>query len=98
MGQWSKFLEIVNEIRDARAHYINSISQTAIFLRIVEQVKQQRNLVYNEYLNGRETIARLNQAQSICIEAQNNLALWQIQSRKAAAQLNAAAAVELLPE
>ena len=97
-GLNTKFLEIVNEIRDARAHYINSISQTAIFIRIVEQVKQQRNLVYSEYLNGRETIARLNQAQSICIEVQNNLALWQIQSRKAAAQLNAAAAVELLPE
>ena len=97
-GLNTKFLEIVNEIKDARAHYINSISQTVIFSRIVEQVRQQRDLVYSEYLNGRETVARLNQAQSICIEAQNNLALWQIQSRKAAAQLNAGAAVELLPE
>ena len=97
-GLNTKFLEIVNEIKDARAHYINSITQTAIFLRIVEQVKQQRDLVFSEYQNGRETVARLNQAQSICIEVQNSLALWQIRSRKAAAQLNAAAAAELLPE
>ena len=97
-GLNTKFLEIVNEIKDARAHYINSVSQAAIFSRIVQRVYRQRDLVCNEYLNGRETITRLNQAQSICVEAQNNLVLWLVQSRKASAQLNAAAAFELLPE
>ena len=61
-------------------------------------VLEQRNLIYSEYINGRETIARVNQAQSELVEAQSSLALWQIQCRKAEAQLKAALGTDAIPE
>ena len=57
-------------------------------------VQEERDLIYSEYLNGRETIARVNQAQSELVEAQSSLALWIIQSRKAYAQFQAALGIE----
>jgi outer membrane protein TolC len=58
-------------------------------------VQEQRDLIYSEYINGRETVARVNQAQSELTEAQSSLALWQIQYHKAAAQLRAALGTDM---
>lgn len=97
-GLNSKYLEIAAEIKDALAHYRNTGIQIQIYTKISQWVTLQRDLVYNEYQNGRETITRVNQAQSLCVEAQNRLVLWLVQSHKAAAQLNAAAGKSLLKE
>ena len=89
-GLNKKFLDVTTEVNDALENCRNTRKQVAIFRSMANWVMEQRNLIYSEYLNGRETIARVNQAQSELLEAQSSLILWKIQSRKAAAQLNAA--------
>ena len=94
-GLNTAFLEIAAEIRDARANCQNARYQTRIFRDMAQWVREQRDLVFSEYLNGRETITRLNEAQSTLIEAQRKLAVSAIESNKAAAQLAAAAGIGL---
>ena len=89
-GLNKKFLDVTTEVNDALENCRNTRKQVAIFRSMANWVMEQRNLIYSEYLNGRETIARVNQAQSELLEAQSSLILWKIQSRKAAAQLAAA--------
>lgn len=89
-GLNKKFLDVTTEVNDALENCRNTHKQVAIFRSMADWVMEQRNLIYSEYLNGRETIARVNQAQSELLEAQSSLILWKIQSRKAAAQLAAA--------
>ena len=89
-GLNKKFLDVTAEVNDALELCRNTLQQIIIYRSMENWVLEQRNLVYSEYINGRETIARLNQAQSELLEAQNSLILWQIQFHKAAAQLNAA--------
>ena len=89
-GLNKKYLDVTTEVRDALDYCRNTQIQIGIFRSMKDWVLEQRNLIYSEYLNGRETISRLNQAQSDLVEAQSSLALWQIQSHKAEAQLNAA--------
>ena len=93
-GLNKKYLEVTAEVNDALEHCRNTVIQTGIFRSMAEWVAVQRDLIYSEYTNGRETIARLNQAQSELVEAQNNLAIWKIQYQKAAAQFNAALGME----
>ena len=89
-GLNKKYLEVTAEVSDALDHCRNTLLQIKIYRDMANWVLEQRNLIYSEYINGRETIARLNQSQSELIEAQNNLALWKIQYHKASAQLKAA--------
>ena len=93
-GLNKKYLDVTTEVRDALDYCRNTQIQIGIFRSMKDWVLEQRNLIYSEYLNGRETISRLNQAQSDLVEAQSSLALWQIQARKAEAQLNAALGIE----
>ena len=92
-----KFLDVTTEVRDALEHCRNSCIQIGIFREMAEWVTEQRDLIYSEYINGRETIARVNQAQSELVEAQSSLALWHVRSRKAFAQLNAALGKDAIP-
>ena len=96
-GLNKKFLDVMTEVNDALENCRNTHKQVAIFRSMADWVMEQRNLIYSEYINGRETIARVNQAQSELLEAQSSLVLWIIQSRKAAAQLNAALGKDAIP-
>lgn len=89
-GLNKKYLDVTVEVNDALEHCRNTLIQISIFREMALWVLEERNLIYSEYLNGRETIARVNQAQSELVEAQSSLVLWVIQSRKAFAQFQAA--------
>ncbi len=96
-GLNKKFLDLSAEVNDALELCRNTLAQIVIYRNMENWVLEQRDLVYSEYINGRETIARLNQAQSELLEAQNSLILWQIQFQKATAQLNAALGKDAIP-
>ena len=89
-GLNKKYLDVTIEVSDALDNCRNTLIQIVIFKEMANWVQEQRNLIYSEYINGRETIARVNQAQSALVEAQSSLALWQIRFHKAQAQLKAA--------
>ena len=86
----SKLLEIFSEVKDACLNCQNAAEQLKIFQEMVKWVQEQRDLVFSEYTNGRETITRLNEAQSILVETENRLAQIRFMQQKAAAQLYAA--------
>ena len=89
-GLNAKFLEVAAEVRDARSNCLNARYQIKIYQEMAEWVKEQRDLVFSEYCNGRETITRLNEAQATLTEARSRLAVSAIEYSKAAAQLAAA--------
>ena len=60
---------------------------------MLQWVKEQRDLVFSEYRNGRETLPRLNEAQAALVEAQSLLIVSTIEYSKAIAQLAAAAGI-----
>ena len=97
-GLNKKYLDVMTEVRDALACCRNAFEQIGIYRSMTGWVQTQRDLIYSEYLNGRETIARVNQAQSELVEVQSSFALWEIQSRKAEAQLAAALGMDSVPE
>ena len=97
-GLNKKYLEVTAEVGDALDHCRNAVIQIDIFTDMAEYVQEQRDLIYSEYINGRETVARVNQAQSELVAAQTALALWKIQYCKAASQLNAAVGTALIRE
>lgn len=94
-GLNAKFLEIAAEVRDACANCRNARRQIDIFQSMAQWVREQRDLVFSEYRNGRETITRLNEAQSALIEAQSRLVISEVEFLKAIAQLAAAAGTEV---
>ena len=91
----ARFLEVAAEIRDAHSNCRNAVFQIKVFQDMARWVKEQRDLVFSEYRNGRETITRLNEAQNILIEAQNRLIVSIIEFRKAMVQLAAATGIAL---
>ena len=98
---FAKFLEVAAEVRDAHANCRNARYQIGLYESMAEWVREQRDLVFSEYNNGRETITRLNEAQAILIEARTYLCVSQVEFSKAAAQLAAAAGLGVsafLPE
>ena len=94
-GLNAKFLEIAAEVKDAHAHCENAGYQVKICQDMAQWVREQRDLVFSEYRNGRETITRLNEVQAILIEAQSQLVISEVEFSKAAAQLAAAAGLPL---
>ena len=89
-GLNAKFLEVAAEVRDARSNCQNARYQIKVYQEMAQWVKEQRDLVFSEYRNGRETITRLNEAQATLTEARSRLAVSAIEFRKASAQLAAA--------
>ena len=92
-GLNAKFLEVVAEVRDAHSNCRNARYQIEVFQEMAQWVKEQRDLVFSEYRNGRETITRLNEAQDTLVEAQNRLIVSIVEFHKAAVQLAAAAGI-----
>lgn len=84
------FLNAVNEVKDAYANYRNACAQVKIYRETLRWVIEQRALVQSEFWNGRDTITRLNGAQSDLVEAQSRLAIALIELRKAVIQLQTA--------
>ena len=92
-GLNAKFLEVAAEVRDAVSNCQNFHYQVKIFGAMLQWVKEQRDLVFSEYRNGRETLPRLNEAQATLVEAQSLLIVSTIEYNKAIAQLAAAAGI-----
>ena len=94
-GLNNKFLEISAEVRDACANCKNSHYQVKVYQSMAEWVKEQRDLVFSEYINGRETITRLNEAQSTLIEAQSKLVISAVEFNKSKIQLAAVTGTDM---
>ena len=92
------FLNAVNEVKDAYANYLNARAQVKICRETLRWVVEQRTLVQSEFWNGRDTITRLNGAQSDLVEAQSSLAIALIELRKAVVQLQTAMNAPALEE
>ena len=88
----------MNEVKDAYANYKNAREQVAIYREMMKWVFEQRQLVQVEYWGGRETITRLNGAQSDLVNAEGKLAIAAVELNKAIAQLNAAVNVSFEDE
>ena len=88
------FLNAVNEVKDAYANYLKARAQVKICRETLRWVVEQRTLVQSEFWNGRDTITRLNGAQSDVVEAECRLAIARIETGKALAQLRAAVGME----
>ena len=84
------FLNAMNEVKDAYANYRNACSQVVLCRETVQWVYEQRALVQSEFWCGRNTITRLNGAQSDLVEAESRLAIALVELCKAEVQLNVA--------
>ncbi len=85
-----RFLQVINEVSDARENIINASGQLELYRQSLEWVFEQRKLVQSEYNASQATITRLNGAQSDLIRAENMLAIAQIELNKAIIQLQTA--------
>lgn len=85
-----RFLQVINEVSDARENIINAVGQLKLYRQSLEWVFEQRQLVQAEYNASKATITRLNGAQSDLIRAENMLAIAQIELNKAIIQLQSA--------
>jgi outer membrane protein TolC len=90
-GLNAKFLDVAAEIGDACANCRNARYQVKVFQAMAEWVREQRDLVFSAYCNGRETLPRLNEAQATLVEARSRLVVSAVEFHKAVAQLAAAA-------
>lgn len=84
------FLQVINEVSDARENIVNASGQLDLYRQSLEWVFEQRQLVQAEYNAAKATITRLNGAQSDLIRAENMLAIAQIELNKAIVQLQTA--------
>ena len=85
-----QFLRVLTEVKDAYANYRNAREQTRLCRETLEWVYEQRTLVQSAFWCGRDTITRLNGAQSDVVEAECRLAIARIEVCKALVQLQAA--------
>lgn len=85
-----RFLQVINEVSDARENIVNAAGQLELYRQTLEWVFEQRQLVQVEYDSARTTISRLNGAQSDLVRAENMLAIAQIELNKAIIQLQSA--------
>lgn len=92
--QWlqteKKFLEIINEVKDAYVHYRTAREKAKLYQESYAWVFEQRKLVEAEYWSGYTTVTRLNEAQSAVVESESRLAVALINTKKAYIQLQAA--------
>ena len=86
----NRFLQVINEVSDARENIINAAGQLQLYRQSLEWVFEQRQLVQAEYNADKATITRLNGAQSDLIRAENMLVIAQIELNKAIIQLQSA--------
>ena len=94
LGLSEQFLRVLTEVRDAYANYCNAREQTRLCRETLQWVYEQRALVQSAFWCGRDTITRLNGAQSDVVEAECRLAIARIETGKALAQLRAAVGME----
>lgn len=91
------FLQAITEVKDAYANYQNARGQVELARETLNQVYEQRALVQSAFWCGRDTITRLNGAQSAVVESESRLAIALIELRRAEIQLNAAMNLEKYP-
>jgi len=90
----AKWFEVVEDVRNAYANYLQSVRQSAISQATRDYSKQQRDLVEDQYRSGNTEITRLNEAQRDLVNAESALAASRITTLNAIAQLDAAVAME----
>ena len=66
-----------------------------VYQDMAQWVREQRDLVFSEYRNGRETITRVNEAQSTLTAAQSRLVISAVQYSKAVIRLAAATGTDI---
>lgn len=87
---FQKWLDVVQDVRNSYANYIQSVKQTKLYEKTRDLSQQQRDLVAEEYRAGTAEITRLNQAQRDLVSAETDLASSYINVQNAKAQLDAA--------
>lgn len=92
------YLNIINEVKVAYANYRKDYEKANLYQESLTWVIEQRKLVEAEYWGGLATIDRLNEAQSITVEAESRLIVALINMKKSFIQLQAAVnSPELFP-
>ncbi|MDD4816693.1 MAG: TolC family protein [Victivallaceae bacterium] len=91
----SAALRAINEVRIGFEHLQTAHALVEYYRENLGYITEQRNLVTVEYWAGNVTITRLNEAQNELVNAQSKLAIELAQLRKSAAQLAAAANVDI---
>ena len=84
------FLQLVREVRTALADCRNAAAQVRLHRRMALWARRQRDLVAGEYEAGKETVTRLNQAQSEFVVSEARYILARAKLGRARAQLRAA--------
>ncbi|UDQ97404.1 TolC family protein [Lentisphaerota bacterium WC36G] len=85
----TQWLLVVQEVRSAFENVKQNATQVDIFAETLKLVKQQRDLVDEEFRAGNTTIARLNEAQTTLVNAQSQLAIALVNLQNAHAELKA---------
>ena len=85
----TQWLSVVQEVRTAFENVKQNATQVDIFAQTLKLVKQQRDLVDEEFRAGNTTIARLNEAQTTLVNADSQLAIALVNLQNAHAQLKA---------
>ena len=85
-----RWLLVVQEVRSAFENVKQNATQVDIFAETLKLVKQQRDLVDEEFRAGNTTIARLNESQTTLVNAQSQLAIALVNLQNAHAELKAA--------
>ncbi|WP_176014704.1 TolC family protein [Victivallis sp. Marseille-Q1083] len=80
----------INEVRAAHENLQTQAELAEYYRETLNWVFEQRQLINVEYWAGNVTITRLNEAQYELISAESDLAIVQVELKKAAAQLTAA--------
>ncbi len=86
----SKWLEVVNDVRNAHDNYKQSAQKAKLFKETLALVVKQRDLVKEEYDAGNTELTRLNEAQRDKVEAETDFIKALVNIRNAKAQLDAA--------
>ncbi|NOY81865.1 MAG: TolC family protein [Kiritimatiellaeota bacterium] len=82
-------IRVISEVRQQLEHLRVVRSQLQLQKRIYAMTVQTRDLVRIEYLAGRASLTRLNEAQADLVRADGNLARARIQLRQSMEDLNA---------
>lgn len=85
----NSWISVVTDVRTAYENYQTNLRQVKLNQKNLELVRKQRDLVNQEYIAGSTGITRLNEAQTMLVNAENSLVEAVINMHNAKAQLQA---------
>lgn len=92
------YLQLVREVRSALADCRNASAQVSLHRKMALWSRRQRDLVAGEYGEGKETVTRLNQAQSEYVVSEARYVVARAKLGRARARLRAALGREMKDE